>query len=162
MLYELMLSGIGFLTACLLMAILAPIIHERAVRPTVRRLSASHPRSVIDGRAHEDQLRAQFAVSVCRLETAIVDTQAKAARHLCELAKRSAEIAHIKAELRRTNLVILRFQARELMRRTATRSIVKLLVYLFERWQRHGRRAEAAGGLARRKVHQAAMGTFSA
>jgi hypothetical protein len=161
MLYELMLSGVGFLTACLLMAILAPMIHERAVRLTVRRLARKRPRSVIDRRAHEDQLRAQFAVSVRRLQTAIEDAQGKAASHLCELAKKSAEIARLKAELRRTNLVIWRFQARELMRRSATRSIVKLLVYLFVRWQRHGRRAPAAASFARRELKRA-LGTVSA
>ena len=36
MLYALMLLGIGFLTACVLMVMLAPLIHERAVRLTVR------------------------------------------------------------------------------------------------------------------------------
>src|ERR1700676_4270526 len=90
MLYPIMLLGIGFLTACLLMAMLAPLIHERAVRLTVRRLSR-RGRSVIDRRAHEDQLRAQFAVTTLRLETAMRDTQAKAASHLCDVAKRSAE-----------------------------------------------------------------------
>jgi hypothetical protein len=52
MLYPLMLLGIGFLTACLFMAMLAPLIHERAVRLTVRRLCSKRPRSVIDRRAH--------------------------------------------------------------------------------------------------------------
>ena len=136
MLYPLMLLGIGFLTACLLMVMLAPVIHERAVRLTVRRLARARPRSAIDRRAHEDQLRAQFAVSTLRLETAVADAQAKAASQHRDIAKRLAEIQRLKAELRRTNLVILRFQARELMRRSATRTIVKLVVYLFERSQR--------------------------
>lgn len=107
-------------------------------------------------------MRAQFAVSVRRLQTTIEDTQAKAASHLCELAKKSAEISHLKAELRRTNLVILRFQARELMRRSAMRSIVKLLVYLFVRWQRHGRRARVAEGLASHEIRKPTLGTVSA
>ncbi len=38
MLYPIMLLGIGFLTATLFMAMLVPLIHERAVRLTVRRL----------------------------------------------------------------------------------------------------------------------------
>ena len=58
MLYALMLLGIGFLTACVLMVMLAPLIHERAVRLTVRRLARARPRSAIDRRAHADQLRA--------------------------------------------------------------------------------------------------------
>jgi len=142
MLYALMLLGIGFLTACLLMVMLAPLIHERAVRLTVRRLARARPRSAIDRRAHADQLRAEFAVSTLRLQTAVGDAQAKAARQHRDIAKHLAEVQRLKAELRRTNLVILRFQTRELMRRSTTRTIVKLIVYLFERWRRpsHARR----------------------
>ena len=66
MLYPIMLLGIGFLTATLFMAMLVPLIHERAVRLTVRRLSR-RARSVIDRRAHEDQLRAQFAAATLRV-----------------------------------------------------------------------------------------------
>src|SRR3984893_6652963 len=116
MLYPLMLMGIGFLTACLIMAMLAPLIHERAVRLTVRRLTAKRPRSAIDRRAHEDQLRAQFAMTSVRLETAMREAQAKAAIQFGEVAKRAAEIQRLKTELRKSHIVILRFQGRELMR----------------------------------------------
>src|SRR5580692_6293193 len=139
MLYPIMLLGIGFLTATVFMAMLVPLIHERAVRLTVRRLSR-RGRSVIDRRAHEDQLRAQFAVTTLRLETAMRDTQAKAATHLCDVARRSAETHRLRSELRKSHIVILRFQARELMRRSVIRTIVKLLVYLYARTQRQGRR----------------------
>jgi hypothetical protein len=144
MLYPMMLLGIGFLTAGLLMATLAPLIHERAVRLTVRRLSAKRPRWMIDRRAHEDQLRAQFAVTVRRLETAMEDAHAKAASQLCDAARKSAEINQLKTALRRSHVTILRFQARELMRRSATRTIVKLIVYLYARAQRQSGRASAA------------------
>ena len=160
MLYPIMLMGIGFLTACLLMAMLTPLIHERAVRLTVRRLCAKRPRSVIDRRAHEDQLRAQFAVATLRVETAMRDTQAKAASHLCEVAKKSAEIHRLKSELRKSHVVILRFQARELMRRSMTRTIIKLLVYLHARAQRHGGSAPAERGFP--EIRKSKLGTVSA
>jgi len=76
MLYEIMLIGIGFLSACLCMAMLAPAIHARAVRLTMRRVLAGLPRSTIEARAHKDQLRAEFAVTVRRLEMTIADMQA--------------------------------------------------------------------------------------
>ena len=142
MLYQIMLLGIGFLAASLLMAMLAPLIHERAVRLTVRRLLSKRPRTAIDRRAQEDLLRAQFAVSIRRLETTIEDTQAKAAGHLFEVARKSAEIHHLKCQLRKSNIVILRFQARELMRRSTIRTIIKLLVYLFARAQRRNTRKQ--------------------
>jgi hypothetical protein len=162
MLDQIMLLGIGFLVACLMMAMLAPLIHERAVRLTVRRLLAKRPRSVIDRRAHEDQLRAQFAVSIRRLETAVEDAQAKAASHLCDVAKKSAEIHRLKTELRKSNVVILRFQARELMRRSMTRTIIKLLVYLFARSKRQNGREPAARGFRRNDVRKPKLGAISA
>jgi len=152
MLYPMMLMGIGFLTACLLMAMLTPLIHERAVRLTVKRLCAKRPRSVIDRRAHEDQLRAQFAVTVRRMETAMEDTQAKAASQLCDAAKKSAEINQLKTALRKSYVTVLRFQSRELMRRSVTRTIVKLIVYLYARAQRRSGRELAARGFGRRKL----------
>ncbi len=162
MLYPIMLLGIGFLVACLLMAMLAPLIHERAVRLTVRRLLAKRPRSVIDRRAHEDQLRAQFAVSIRRLETAVEDAQAKAAGQLCDVAKKSAEIHRLKAELRKSNVVILRFQARELMRRSMTRTIIKLLVYLFARAKRQNAREPGTSDFRRSDARKPKLGAVSA
>jgi hypothetical protein len=159
MLYPIMLLGIGFLTAGLFMAMLAPLIHERAVRLTVRRLSR-RGRSVIDRRAHEDQLRAQFAVTTLRLETAMRETQAKAASHLCEVAKKSAEIHRLKSELRKSHVVILRFQARELMRRSMTRTIIKLLVYLHARAQRRGGHEPAERGFP--EIRKSKLGAVSA
>jgi hypothetical protein len=162
MLDQIMLLGIGFLVACLLMAMLAPLIHERAVRLTVRRLLAKRPRSVIDRRAHADQLRAQFAVSILRLQTAVEDAQAKAASHLCDVAKKSAEIHRLKTELRKSNVVILRFQARELMCRSMTRTIVKLLVYLSARSKRQGGRELAARDIRRTDDRKPKLGAVSA
>jgi hypothetical protein len=157
-----MLLGIGFLTACLLMAALAPLIHERAVRLTVRRLSAKRPRSAIDRRAHEDHLRAQFAVATRRLETAVEDAQAKAAGQLCDAARKSAEIDRLKSELRRRNIVILRFQARELMRRSMTRTIIKVIVFLFARTRRQSEPALPAPAFGRRAVRKSELRAVSA
>lgn len=161
MLYPIMLLGIGFLTAALFMAMLVPLIHERAVRLTVRRLSR-RGRAVIDRRAHEDQLRAQFAVATLRVETAMRDTQAKAASQLCEVAKKSAEIHRLKSELRKSHVVILRFQARELMRRSMMRTIIRVLVYLFARQRRQSGRALPAAGLRRSEARKPELGTVSA
>jgi hypothetical protein len=162
MLYPIMLFGIGFLTAGLLMAILTPLIHERAVRLTVRRLTAKRPRSAMDRRAHEDQLRAQFAVTSLRLETAMREAQAKAAGQLGEVAKRLAEIQRLKTELRKSHIVILRFQGRELMRRSVIRTVVRILVYLFARQQRQDERELPAPRLRRPDTRKPKLGAVSA
>jgi hypothetical protein len=162
MLYPMMLLGIGFLTASLLMAMLAPLIHERAVRLTVRRLSAKRRGAVIDKRAHADQLRAQFAVSTLRLETAMQDTQAKAASQFRDAAKKSADIHRLNTELRKANIVILRFQARELTRRSVTRTIVRLLARLYDRAQRQSARQSVGPAVRRRAVPKSRLGAVSA
>jgi hypothetical protein len=147
MLYEIMLIGIGFLSAGLCMAALAPLIHARAVRLTVRRMLMGQPRSMAEMRAHKDQLRAEFAVALRRLEITIAEMQAKAALHSGEAAKKAAEIDRLNSQLRHAHVTILRFQARELMRRSTIRTIVKLGVYLYERWQRES--GQAALGVTR-------------
>jgi hypothetical protein len=165
MIYALMLIGIGFLSACLLMALLAPAIHGRAVRLTVRRLLFKRPRSAVERRAHEDQLRAQFAVSVRRLEAAVENSHEKAVGHQRELSQklaiRSAEVDKLKRDVRRLNVLILRFQSRELMRRSTIRTVVKLLVYLSERAQRLDSEELAIRGFGR-KERKAQLGTVSA
>ncbi len=162
MLYPIMLFGIGFLSAGLLMAMLTPLIHERAVRLTVRRLTAKRPRSAMDRRAHEDQLRAQFAVSTLRLETAIREAQAKAAGQSGEVAKRAAEIQRLKTDLRKSHIVILRFQSRELMRRSIIRTVVRVMVYLFARQQRRDGRELPAPRLRHPEARKAKLGAVSA
>ena len=161
MLDSIMLLGIGFLAACLLMAMLTPLIHERAVRLTVRRLLGKRPRTVIERRVHEDHLRAEFAMSVRRLETTIEDTQAKAAAHQCEISRKSAEINRLKTELRKTSIVILRFQARELMRRSMIRAIVKVLVYLFARSNRQSGRELPTPAFKARDIRKSTLSAAS-
>jgi hypothetical protein len=162
MLYPIMLFGIGFLSAGLLTAMLTPLIHERAVRLTVRRLTAKRPRSAMDRRAHEDQLRAQFAVTSLRLETAMREAQAKTASQSGEVAKRSAEIQRLKTELRKSHIVILRFQGRELMRRSIIRTVVRVMTYLYARQQRQGERELPAPRLRRPEARKPKLGAVSA
>jgi hypothetical protein len=136
MLYSIMLMGIGFLAACILMAMLAPLIHERAVRLTTVRNLAATPMSVVEMKAHKDQMRAEFAMTICRLEMSLAEMQGKTGEYLREIAKKAAEVYQLKTELRKTNIVILRFQGRELLRKSIMRRIVKLLIYMFVRSSR--------------------------
>ena len=164
MLYHIMWLGIGFLTACLFMSLLAPLIHERAVRLTVRRLAYKRPRSVIDRRAHEDQLRA-FS-SRCRSCGSENHHQGNAGEGshpaFATPPRRSTDVHRLKTELRKANVRILRFQARELMRRSMMGSIIKVLVYLFARWQRRNEREQPDAGYQPLDVRKAGLGTVSA
>ena len=67
MIESIMLFGIGFLVASLLGLVVVPLVHNRAVRLTVRRLEAATPLSMAEIQAEKDQLRAEFAMSTRRL-----------------------------------------------------------------------------------------------
>jgi hypothetical protein len=68
MIESIMYFGVGFLVAALLGLLFIPLVHNRAVRLTMKRLEASTPLSISEIRADKDQLRAEFAVSTRRLE----------------------------------------------------------------------------------------------
>ena len=57
---------LGFLTASLLALVIIPLIHDRAVRLTLRRINAAMPLSIEEIQNEKDQLRAEFAMSTRR------------------------------------------------------------------------------------------------
>ena len=93
-----MYIGIGLLTGCLIAVAVVPLVHERAVRLTVRRLEAALPQSVTEIRADKDLLRAEFAMSTRRMEITIEQLRNKAAGQLVELGKRADVINRLKAQ----------------------------------------------------------------
>ena len=69
MIESIMYFGIGFLLAALSVLIVAPLVHDRAVRLTMRRVEATIPLSMAELQADKDLQRAEFAMSTRRLET---------------------------------------------------------------------------------------------
>src|SRR3974390_609224 len=98
MVEPIMYFAIGFLVASLLGLVLVPLIHNRAVRLTMRRLEAATPFSMAEIQAEKDQLRAEFAMSTRRLEMSIEQLKTKTTSQLGELGKKSAAITKLKSE----------------------------------------------------------------
>jgi hypothetical protein len=94
-----MYIGIGFLAASLLALVTIPLVHDRAVRLTLRRVEADTPLSVVEVQAHKDQLRAKVAVTTCRFEINVEELKAKVAKQLGELGKKADTINRLKIEL---------------------------------------------------------------
>jgi hypothetical protein len=94
-----MYAALGFLVASLLALMLASPLWRRAVRLTTRRIEASMPMSVTDIQADKDQLRAEYAVELRRVEVALEKAKDKAARELVQANKRRVEIAVLNDEL---------------------------------------------------------------
>ncbi len=113
MIEPIMYFGIGFLVAALLGLLFLPLVHERAVRLTMRRLEAATPLSIAEIRADKDQLRAEFAMSTRRLEMSVEQMKAKSTGQLAELGKKTDAIIHLKKELGDKTAAIFELEARE-------------------------------------------------
>src|SRR3990170_3369328 len=93
-----MYVALGFLLASLLALMVAPAFWRRAVRLTRRRVEMTMPMSASDIQADKDQLRAEFAIELRRVEVALEKAKDKAARELIEANKRRVEIAVLNEE----------------------------------------------------------------
>jgi len=108
-----MYLAIGFLLASLLGVILIPLVHNRAVRLTMRRLEASTPLSMAEIQADKDQLRAEFAMSTRRLEMSVEQMKTKTTSQLAEIGKKTDVINRLKVELGEKTSTIFALEARE-------------------------------------------------
>lgn len=113
MIEQIMFFAIGFLVASLFNLILVPMVHNRAVRLTMRRLEASTPFSMAEIQAEKDQLRAEFAMSTRRLEMSVEQLKSKTTAQLGELGKKSMAIDKLKHELNEKTAAILALESRE-------------------------------------------------
>jgi hypothetical protein len=94
-----MYIGIGFLLASLLALVIIPLVHDRAVRLTLRRVDTNMPLSQVELQAHKDHLRAEIAVTACRLEMNVKELKTKIVCQLAELGKKTDTIKRLKVEL---------------------------------------------------------------
>jgi predicted nucleic acid-binding Zn-ribbon protein len=98
MIEPIMYVGIGFLLGGLVGLIVVPLVHDRAVRLTIRRLEASVPQTMEEIAADEDLLRAEFAMSTRRFEMNIEKVKEKNASLLMQLGKRNEIINRLKIQ----------------------------------------------------------------
>jgi len=108
-----MYFGIGFLAAALLGLLFVPLVHNRAVRLTMRRLEAATPLSIAEIRADKDQLRAEFAMSTRRLEMSVAQMKTRTTSQLAELGKKADAINQLKKELGEKTATIFALEARD-------------------------------------------------
>jgi chromosome segregation ATPase len=113
MIEPVMYFGIGFLVAALIGLVLIPLVHNRAVRLTMRRLEAATPLSMAEIQADKDQLRAEFAMSTRRLEMSVEQLKLKSTSQLAELGKKSDAINRLKIELGEKTATIFALEARD-------------------------------------------------
>jgi chromosome segregation ATPase len=113
MIEPIMYLAIGFLLSMLCGLMIVPLVHNRAVRLTTRRLEAATPLSMAEIQADKDQLRAEFAMSARRLEMNVEQLKNKTTSQLAELGKKTDAINRMKIELGEKNATIFALEARE-------------------------------------------------
>ncbi|HEX2635122.1 MAG TPA: hypothetical protein VHM22_20145 [Bradyrhizobium sp.] len=113
MIEPIMYLAIGFLISMLFGLMIVPLVHNRAVRLTTRRLEAATPLSMAEIQADKDQLRAEFAMSARRLEMSVDQLKSKSTSQLAELGKKTDAINRMKLELGEKNATIFSLEARE-------------------------------------------------
>jgi chromosome segregation ATPase len=99
MIDALMYGALGFFSGCLLALMLAPPLWNRAVKLTTRRLEATMPMTLTDIQADKDQLRAEYAIELRKVEVKLEKAKEKAARELIEANKRRVEITMLNTDL---------------------------------------------------------------
>ncbi len=113
MVEPIMYLAIGFLVSMLCGLMIMPLVHNRAVRLTTKRLEAATPLSMAEIQADKDQLRAEFAMSARRLEMSVEQLKNKTTSQSAELGKKTDAINRMKAELGEKNATIFSLEARE-------------------------------------------------
>jgi uncharacterized membrane-anchored protein YhcB (DUF1043 family) len=98
MIEALMYMGIGLLTGCLIGLAVVPLVHDRAVRLTVRRIERALPNSIKEIEADKDLLRADFAMSTRRLELSNEQLRNRTASQLADLGRKSDILNQLKAQ----------------------------------------------------------------
>src|ERR1700744_354953 len=113
MIEPIMYLAIGFLVSMLCGLMIVPLVHNRAVRLTTRRLEAATPLSMAEIQADKDQLRAEFAISARRVELKVAQLKNRTSSQRAELGKKTDAINRMKIELGEKNATIFALEARE-------------------------------------------------
>ena len=106
MIEAIMYVGIGLLLGCLIAVTVTPLVHNRAVRLTTRRLETALPQSMEEIQAGKDLLRAEFAMYARRLELINEWQKNKITSQLVELSKKSDVINWLKRDRDRLRMQV--------------------------------------------------------
>jgi chromosome segregation ATPase len=94
-----MVFALGFLMAAILSLALMGAVWRRAVRLTTRRVENAVPLSMAEIKADKDQLRAEYALAVRRVEIEAEKLRDTANGHVTEIARRNERIRDLNGEL---------------------------------------------------------------
>lgn len=97
MLQDVMLIGLGFLTAVLIALLLAPPFRQRAVNLTTKHIRARSPLTMAEIQADRDQIRAKYAIDIRKLEVLSAQMTEKLTHQSIEISNRVEEVGKLKS-----------------------------------------------------------------
>src|SRR5262249_57542530 len=105
--------GLGCVRAALFVSVGSTLVQERAESLTMRRLEALTPLSIAEIQADKDQMRADFAMTMSRLDMNVEQMKAKTTNQLAELSRKSEAIGRLKLELGEKTAALFALEAKE-------------------------------------------------
>lgn len=122
-----MLVALGFLFAALIVSLVAPAYRRRAVRLTTEAIKRSMPLTEAEIRADKDRLRAEYAITIHRLEMKLDEANLSAARQLVEINRRDASISRLEGEIGKLATTLEEFEnARRVLEQTVADRLPKV------------------------------------
>lgn len=113
MVERMMVFSLGFLIAAAFFLLFTPLVHNRAVRLTMRRLREAMPVTMSEIGVQRDHQRAEFALAIRRLEVAADELRAKTMTQLAELGKKTKTINQLREEVAQGAAAVSLLEARE-------------------------------------------------
>lgn len=110
---NIMYFALGLLVASLVALIVLPAVWKRAVRLTRRRIEAATPITMAEFRADKDQLRAEFALSIRRLEMTIETLRRRLATEVGDTSEQRAELGAFQQERQQHAAIVAELTDRE-------------------------------------------------
>ncbi|MFD2647254.1 hypothetical protein ACFSX5_05515 [Devosia albogilva] len=140
---NIMYFALGFFAAGLLALVVLPAVWKRAVRLTRRRIEAATPITLAEFRADKDQLRAEFALTIRKLEQTIETQRARLAEQLAEVNQARADTGAMKLERERFAAELAERDVREDALRTELADTERQLADLAQQLRMRERDLEA-------------------
>lgn len=156
----LILSGVlGFLLASLVALFLAPTLWRRAVRLTTKTLHQQSPRTMHEGQADRDIMRAEFAVATRKLEVKYQQIKEKSTAQRIENTKleedkikQDAQVQQLNEELKERNEQLSHLYSQvEALHSNALEREAKIGAIAAKKARKNTRASKLASALKRRK-----------
>jgi hypothetical protein len=128
-----MLVALGFFAAAFIGFLLAPLYRRRAARLATDEIKQTMPLTTAEIRADKDRLRAEYALTIHRLEMKVGEAAHAAAKQMVEINRRDAGISALEGAVQKMRTALEEHEnARRVLEQTITDRLPKVEYRLAE------------------------------